>query len=110
MVIGQRGCAESCQPDQASFQHNEEDPDGKKVGLVNSHQIWAFVADPCNHNWCSKFAIEGSFTVHVRNMIEHYVPLDGDGSIKTCQVVKKDFSASLLSVILCDMLHMCDVI
>jgi len=44
-------------------------PDGRKVGLVDPHQIWAFMADPCNHSWRSNFAIEGSFPVHVRNMM-----------------------------------------
>jgi len=81
------------------FNMNGENPDGRKVGLVDPHQIWAFVADPCNHSWRSKFAIEGSFPVHVRNMIEHYVPLDGDGSDKNRQAGKKDFLASLLSLI-----------
>lgn len=68
---------------------------------MDPHQIWAFMADPCNHSWRSNFAIEGSFPVHVRNMIEHYVPLDGDGSDKNRQAVKKDFLASLLSVLCC---------
>ena len=83
------------------FNMNGENPDGRKVGLVDPHQIWAFMADPCNHSWRSNFAIEGSFPVHVRNMIEHYVPLDGDGSDKNRQAVKKDFLASLLSVLCC---------
>ena len=76
-------------------------PDGRKVGLVDPHQIWAFMAVPCNHSWRSNFYIEGSFPVHVRNMIEHYVPLDGDGSVITRQAVKKVFLASLLSVLCC---------
>lgn len=89
------------------FNMNGENPDGRKVGLVDPHQIWAFMADPYNHSWRSKFAIEGSFPVHVRNMIEHYVPLDGDGSDKTHQAVKKDFLASLLLSV---MLHICGAI
>jgi hypothetical protein len=43
------------------FNMNGENPDGRKVGLVDPHQIWAFMADPCNHSWRSNFVLKVIF-------------------------------------------------
>ena len=71
------------------------DPSGtQKVGLIDKHQIWAFMCDPFNHVWRARFGIQGNFSVHVREMINHFIPLDADGSDGTRLEVKTDFEVS----------------
>ena len=73
------------------FNMDGTDPSGQKVGLVDKHQIWAFYVDPFNHHWRSTFRVEGSFAMHVKEMIEFFIPKDEDDSTETRKKVKNDF-------------------
>ena len=71
-------------------------PPGAKVGLLDKHQIWTWYCDPFSWKWRSMFKVDGVFAVHVKEMIEFFVPLDADGSAKTRAIVKNDFLVSAL--------------
>ena len=69
-------------------------PSGAKVGLLDKHQIWTWYCDPFSWKWRNVFKVEGNFAVHVKEMIEFFVPLDADGSAKDRTDVKNDFLVS----------------
>lgn len=81
------------------FNMTGSDPSCRKVGLLDKHHIWAFLVDPYSHSWRSTLKIEGDLAVHVKEMIEHYVPAVEDGShVETRKAIRKDFLVSSSSV------------
>lgn len=67
------------------------DPDGRKVGLLDRHHFYCFLVDPFNHQLRSQFMLVPDTAVLIKEMIEHYVPLDEDGSSTRRQRVKEEF-------------------
>ena len=76
------------------FNMDGKDPSGKKVGLLDEHQLWCFLCDPFGHEWRSEFLLEGFLTAHTKKMIEHFIPGDDAGAISKRASVKKEFMVS----------------
>lgn len=73
----------------------------RKVGLVDKFHIWAFLCDPYNFKFRAKFKIEGILNLHVKEMINFYVPRDSDGSERTRLAVRTDFDVSVKVDMIC---------
>ena len=77
------------------------DPTGRKVGLLDRHHLWAFLVDPLYHLLRSTFLLVPQMAVLVQEMIEAYIPVDGDGSNTTRERVTEEFMvcSSLIELI-----------
>mmetsp|Transcript_15917 Transcript_15917/g.23630 ORF Transcript_15917/g.23630 Transcript_15917/m.23630 type:complete len:271 (-) Transcript_15917:20-832(-) len=73
------------------FNMSGDDPDGRKVGLLDVHQLMCMICDPFFRKWRSKFWLQRSKAELVRKMIDWYVPLDADGSDTLRREVLDDF-------------------
>ena len=94
LMLGEGAKAEMINCWRTRFNMDGNDPSGAKVGLLNKWHIWAFICDPFNHKFRARFHIEGDFNLHVKDMINHFVPLDHGGADRTRQEVRNDFEVS----------------
>lgn len=85
------------------FNMDGHDPSGAKVGLLDRHHFWAFLVDPFTHEWRWRIKLLPPMSELVQEMIEHYVPLDSDGSSATRERVRADFEVRICVVF--DSLH-----
>ena len=67
------------------------DPSGQKVGLLDRHHLWSYLCDPFNHQMRGKFLLQVGMAELMNEMIDTYIPLDGDGSNHTRIAVKDEF-------------------
>ena len=72
------------------------DTSGAKVALLDRYHLWAFLVDPYNHQLRDKVMIQTEMAPLVNEMIEHYIPLDSDGSATSRDRVKEEFMVSSL--------------
>ena len=70
------------------------DPSGRKVGLLDRHQLMAYLVDPYCHEWRDTFLLNTNKAELVREMIKMYIPLDEDESDTSRQRVKEEFMVS----------------
>ena len=90
-VLGPGSAREIADMIRIRFNMDGYNPPGRKVGLLDCHHIWCFLCDPFNHEWRSKFIIEGNLKVHVTEMINHFIPLDADGTSTTSHKLHRWF-------------------
>ena len=69
-------------------------PAGRIVGLLDEYHLWSLLIGPHGHEWRSIFKIGGVTRVHVRNMIEYFVPKNDDGSTKDRDEVEREYQVS----------------
>lgn len=73
------------------FNMDGNDPEGRKVGLLDRHHLFCYIVDPFNWVWRSRFELPCSMAQLVNEMIASFVPLDGDGSSTSRDHVRADF-------------------
>ena len=95
-VLGPGSAAEIANMIRERFNMDGKSPSGRKVGLLDSHHIWCFICDPFNFEWREKFKIAGNLRVHVQEMIDHFIPLDEDGTCTTRRKIHNDFEVSFI--------------
>lgn len=83
------------------FNMDGRDPSGRKVGLHDRHHLMAYLVDPFNCVWRSKFKLPTDLAELLTEMIELFVPLDEDGSSKKRDQVRADFMVSVCFVRFC---------
>ena len=55
------------------FNMDDKKPKGRKVGMLDSYQLWAHIMDPFAYVWRDKFDV-GNLRALAKEMIAHYVP------------------------------------
>ncbi len=66
---------------------------GSKVILIDEYHIWCFLMNPFNYEWRITYFIDGNMIrTFVKNMIAHFIPVDGRRRTET---VRSDFLMSL---------------
>ena len=100
-VLGPGSAREIADMIRIRFNMDGYNPPGRKVGLLDCHHIWCFLCDPFNHDWRSKFIIKGNLKVHVTEMINHFIPLDADGTSTTRHKLHKDFKVRTTEQYVC---------
>lgn len=93
-VLGEGARAEVAGMIRERFNMDGRDPSGRKVGLLDRHQLMAYLVDPYCHEWRDTFLLNTNKAELVREMIEMYIPLDEDESDTARQRVKEEFMVS----------------
>jgi hypothetical protein len=82
-VLGANAAKEVADMIRERFNMNGLDPSGRTGGLIDRHHYWNYLVDPFNHELRSTFLAQPSaMATLIKEMIEHYVPLDDDGLSK----------------------------
>ena len=71
------------------------DPDGRKVGLLDRHHLMCFLVDPFSWEWRHKFLLQANVKQIVREMVQKFVPLDKDGSSSARNRVTAEFKVRI---------------
>ena len=96
-ILGEGALAQLVATIKDRFNMDGSDPSGRKVGLLDKHVLWAFLVDPFNHSWRSTFKMEGEFALHIKDMLEYFVPDNKDGShVELRKTIRKQFLVSLM--------------
>jgi hypothetical protein len=90
-VLGAGAAKEVADMIRERFNMDGLDPSGRKVGLIDRHHYWNFLVDPFNHELRSVFLVQPPKAILIKEMIEHYVPLDDDGQSTRRERVKLEF-------------------
>ena len=93
-ILGPGSSKEMDEIFQPRFNMDGKPPAGRIVGLLDDYHIWCLLCDPHSHEWRSSFKIEGVIRVHVKNMIEFFVPINDDGSTKERDEVEREYQVS----------------
>lgn len=70
------------------------DSSGRKVNLLDRHQLMAFLVDPKSRRWRGIFNLGTNKAALTNEMIKLYIPLDNDGSNSTRQRMLQEFLVS----------------
>ena len=76
------------------FNMDGKPPAGRIVGLLDEHNIWAFICDPCAYEWRSILKLGGVARICAKHIIEHVVLLGKDWSTVDRTVVMLEFEVS----------------
>ena len=78
------------------FHIDGRNPSGRKVGLLDRHQLMCYLVDPFCYEWRYTFLLGTNQAELVKEMIEKNPPLDDDGKRTSRDRVTKDFKVSIL--------------
>ncbi len=92
-LLGEGSRAEVAGMIRDRFNMDGQDPEGRKVGLLDEHHLMCFLCDPKSRLWRQLFYLQTSKAALVRKMIEWYVPLGDDDSDEMRQKVLRDFES-----------------
>ena len=73
------------------FNMDGRDPSGRKVGLLDRKDLMCFLVDPFSWEWRSIFFLDTNMAELVTEMVNHYIPVDEDGSSTTRERVTKEY-------------------
>ena len=93
-ILGPGSLKEMNELFQPHFNMDGEPPAEMIVGLLDEYHLWSLLIDPHGHEWRSISKIGGVTRVHVKNMIEYFVPDNDDGSTNDRDKVEREYQVS----------------
>ena len=101
VILGEGSRKEVADMIRERFNMDGRDPSGRKVGLLDRKDLMCFLVDPFSWEWRSRFFLQTSMAELVTEMIEHFIPLDADGSSESQERVNKEYQVrSCLSLLI----------